>query len=190
MHVFTKDVQVVFSELSKTLYHAIFINPRPVNPLLSIIDDIQAKKLYSYLQAACKSSSMQTLEISNPVCRFVALGYSNYIRTSFQMASWKSRLNFEMIVCNSTVYFNINSDFTRVHCTMRLVAGLVIMMWKHNLVNRKEVTDIKLVIGSPVPLLYIHKLNIDSISKLLVHFLRKRLVAEDRNISLHLLNCI
>lgn len=190
MHVFSKNVQSQLSLLSKSLYNAIGVSkPRPMNPLLSIMDKIDAENLHRFIQTACTSHSMHHIVITNSAYRIVAHARLDYMRASLQLASWKSCIHFEMILASRAVYFNVKSDFTRVQCTLRLVVGLVIMMWKNCLVNKNEVTDLKLVLCSTIPLLYIHKLHVDSIGNLMTKFLQKRLAREDRAVDVHLLNC-
>jgi hypothetical protein len=190
MHVFSRDVRDVFSELSKSLYNAITVKQRLMNPLLTVLNKSEFSTLYEFSNHACKSHTMCNVMISNSVCRLNASARVDYFRASLNLASWKSYINFEMIVAQRTVYFNINSDFTRVQCTLRLVTGLVIMMWKNNLVKNKEIRILNLVICSSTPLLHIHKMHIHSICRLLTQFLRKRFSEEEREVVVQLLNCI
>jgi hypothetical protein len=191
MHVFPRDVQTELSVLSKTLYNAIGVSkPRPMNPILSIMERTDAENLHKFMQTACVSHSMHSIVIANSMCRIHANARLDYMRASLQLAIWKSSIHFEMILANKAVYFNIKSDFTRVNSIFRLVAGLIIMMWKNSLVNKKEVTELKLVISSSVPLLYIHKMRVDSTCREMTQFLQKHISQAYRKVDVHLLNCI
>ena len=185
MHLFSNDIQASMSQLSKS-FRASCYRPKRMNPLLDILDYNDAQRLHAFLEGASGSQHMQQIAVSNiSICQIIVSARYDYVRASIHLASWKSCINFESIMVNNTVYCNISSDYMRIEPTLRLIGGLVAMICK-NVKMYQDVSTIILVLGTSMPMLYIHKMRIAHASEILLQFLRRH----RPNVSFQLMNCL